>query len=313
MLRELHISHMGVVRMKMLAHSYIWWTTMDLQIENKCKQYSHSKWIDIRELNNITSETTIDVFRDYFTTWGLPNTLVTDNGPTFTSKLFEDFMISNGVLHQKTAPYHPASNGAAENVVNTFKAKIKILIKEFSSRKEALAKYLFHYRLSPHYTTGVSPAELQLGRKFRTRWDLLKERIRNTVTLKQQEQKKHFRGNRDITFDEVVMSRDYANNNWRKAEVSDHTSRTPEKCGSSISIVHQSNSNVKEMSGVCENDVATAASSVSDQSKILQNTCSPKSHVVIQDNHVQEQKTADEVPTLRRLSRVIRARKILDL
>ncbi|XP_058803953.1 uncharacterized protein K02A2.6-like [Phymastichus coffea] len=236
MLNELHSSHMGVVRMKMLARSYVWWPSMDRQIENKCKKYfcgptdgkmhivildGHSKWLDIRELNNITAETTIDVFRDYFATWGIPKKLVTDNGPTFISKLFEDFMLANGVTHIKCAPYHPASNGAAENAVKTFKAKIKILNRQCSTRKEALAKYLFHYRSSPHCTTGVSPAELQMGRKFRTRWDLLKENVGNRVALKQADQQKFFRGNRKVSFDEeVVMARDYANGNWRKAEVS---------------------------------------------------------------------------------------------
>ena len=118
---------------------------------------------------NITAEKTIDAFREYISTWGLPVKVVTDNGPTFTSEMFANFLKKNGIKHIKTPPYHPASNGAAENAVKTFKTKFKLLIKEGMPRKEALSKYLFHYRSSPHCTTGVSPAELQIGQKFRTR------------------------------------------------------------------------------------------------------------------------------------------------
>ena len=38
--------------------------------------------------------------------------------------------------------------------------------------------FLFHYRTTPHATTGQSPAELMLGRQLRTHLDLLKADIR---------------------------------------------------------------------------------------------------------------------------------------
>ena len=37
-----------------------------------------------------------------------------------------------------------------------------------------IAKVFFTYRISPHNTTGVSPAELMLGRRLRTRLDLIR-------------------------------------------------------------------------------------------------------------------------------------------
>ena len=170
---------------------------------------------------NITAEKTIDAFREYISTWGLPVKVVTDNGPTFTSEMFANFLKKNGIKHIKTPPYHPASNGAAENAVKTFKTKFKLLIKEGMPRKEALSKYLFHYRSSPHCTTGVSPAELQIGQKFRTRWDLLRAEVGETVYRKQLDQKKYFHGGRNATFNksDIVMAKDYRNNNWQKSEI----------------------------------------------------------------------------------------------
>ena len=46
--------------------------------------------------------------------FGIPESLVSDNGPCFISKEFKDFLRKNGVMHITSAPYHPASNGLAE-------------------------------------------------------------------------------------------------------------------------------------------------------------------------------------------------------
>ena len=128
-----------------------------------------SKWADIKEMPNITTATTIKAFAVYFSVWGLPSAIVTDNGPSFTSDSFKVYLEDCNVKHHRTAPYHPASNGAAENAVRSFKNKFKLLLRECASRHEALCQYLFQYRSSPHCTTEYSPAELQMGRKLRTR------------------------------------------------------------------------------------------------------------------------------------------------
>ena len=46
---------------------------------------SYSKWMDIHMMQSITSEKTIEKFQEPFTTHGLPEILVTDNGTSFTS------------------------------------------------------------------------------------------------------------------------------------------------------------------------------------------------------------------------------------
>lgn len=181
---------------------------------------SFSKWIDVKELPDITAETTIRAFREFFSTWGIPLTLVTDNGPTFTSDKFTTFLKFNGVKHIRTAPYHPASNGEAENAVRTFKTKFKLLLTKMS-RAEALSKYLFASRSTAHSTTGISPAELQCNRKMRTRFDLLTTSIRDRVELCQEKQRHYFRGKRNINFvpQEDIVTKDYSDNTWREATI----------------------------------------------------------------------------------------------
>ena len=72
-----------------------------------------------------TATRTIGKLRTIFACWGLPEQFLTDNGPQFTSEKFQKFMLSNGIKHSKTAPYHPQSNGAAERFVQTFKQAMK--------------------------------------------------------------------------------------------------------------------------------------------------------------------------------------------
>ena len=78
---------------------------------------AHSKWIEAVLLPAATSRLTIQQLRTIFACFGIPDTVVTDNGTCFVSSEFEQFLLENGIRHQKSAPYHPASNGLAERAV----------------------------------------------------------------------------------------------------------------------------------------------------------------------------------------------------
>ena len=75
---------------------------------------AHSKWLEVKPVSSATSAMTIEHFRSIFSTHGLPEMLVTDNGSVFTSTQFKQFLKQNGIRHVTSAPYHPASNGLAE-------------------------------------------------------------------------------------------------------------------------------------------------------------------------------------------------------
>ena len=53
---------------------------------------SHSKWLEVHPVNAATSAMTIEKLRFIFSTHGLPDMIVSDNGSVFTSKEFSDFM-----------------------------------------------------------------------------------------------------------------------------------------------------------------------------------------------------------------------------
>ena len=72
-------------------------------------------------MTSTTTEGTIDELRLIFAEHGLPEQLVSDNGPQFTSAEFALFIRQNSIKHTLVPPYHPASNGAAERSVRMVK------------------------------------------------------------------------------------------------------------------------------------------------------------------------------------------------
>ena len=96
-----------------------------------------------------------------FDTHGLLATLVSDNGPLFTSAEFEKFMKANGITHRHTPPYHQLSNGIVENMVQTVKqalSKCKILAN--ATLEKHIAQILASYCNTYHTMTSRTPAEL---------------------------------------------------------------------------------------------------------------------------------------------------------
>ena len=72
-----------------------------------------------------TATATANALRTIFSKYGLPESIVSDNGPPFQSAEYERFLKLNGIQRILVAPYHPSSNGQAERFVQTFKHFMK--------------------------------------------------------------------------------------------------------------------------------------------------------------------------------------------
>jgi len=121
---------------------------------------AQSKWFEVVPMSTTTTEKTMEVLRSMFARYGIPQQLVTDNGPQFTATEFDRFMKGNGIKHIKTSPYHPASNGETERFFQTFKHSLKASKNDPGSLTMRLARFLLVHRNTPSSTTGMSPAEL---------------------------------------------------------------------------------------------------------------------------------------------------------
>ena len=171
---------------------------------------AHSKWIEVFIVPSTSTADTIKKLRVAFSTHGLPVTLVSDNGTAFTSSEFQEFMKRNGVQHITTAPYHPSSNGLAERAVQTVKAGLQKMEGPLEVR---IARFLLKYRVTPQTTTGLTPAELLMGRRLRTHLDLLFPTVQQRVRRQQQAQKarrERHPCSRHLNVGDRVMARNFA-------------------------------------------------------------------------------------------------------
>ena len=150
---------------------------------------ARTKWPEVIPMETITTTKTVQALRAMFAHWGLPEQIVSDNGPQFTSEEFKQFCGLNGIRHVLVAPYHPRSNGEAERFVKTFKLAFRAMKGEDLLKR--LDQFLFSYRNTPHTTTGYSPAQLLLGRRLRSKLDLLVPRVESKVEAAQQGQMKY--------------------------------------------------------------------------------------------------------------------------
>ena len=171
---------------------------------------AHSKWPEVEIMPTTTSAKTIEVLRKMFAAYGLPEQIVTDNGPQFISDEFTLFTRQNGIKHFRSSPYHPATNGLAERFVQSMKTALKAGASDGGTLPQRLSSFLLTYRSSPHATTGVCPCSLFLRRHVRTRLDLLRPDLGTHVSNKQAQQKKaHDRKSREREFmvGQSVMAR----------------------------------------------------------------------------------------------------------
>ncbi len=182
---------------------------------------SRSKWIEVELMTSTTTSKTIEVLRELFAAYGLPEEVVSDNGPQFTADEFKQFLRRNGIKQSLTPPYHPASNGAAERSVQIVKSAFKKHSVARSkgqntlSVKHMLAGFLLTYRTTPHVVTGQSPAEIFMGRTLRTRLTLLRPDLDKTVKEVQRKQKESHDGKhqqrplRGFDVNELCLVRNY--------------------------------------------------------------------------------------------------------
>jgi hypothetical protein len=171
------------------------------------------KWPEVWEMSNTSTSKTIQVLWHIFSLYGLPEQVVSDNGPQFSSLEFNQFMKEKDIKHYCSAPYHPATNGAVERFVKTFKQAMKAGRMSGKSSQEVLQEFLFSYRSTPHAVTGSSPAELFLNRPLTTTLDLLRPKLKDRVEANQAAQKYYFdkRRSRERNFKvgEEVMVRTF--------------------------------------------------------------------------------------------------------
>ena len=118
-----------------------------------------SRYIEIACLNRATATEVINHLKSIFARHGIPETLISDNGPQYASQEFKEFAREYEFRHTTSSPYFPQGNGEAERAVGT----VKNLLKKSGDPYKALLAY----RSTP-LQMGYSPSQLLMGRVLRS-------------------------------------------------------------------------------------------------------------------------------------------------
>ncbi|CAR98767.1 Protein CBG27228 [Caenorhabditis briggsae] len=202
-LKMIHRAHPGIVRMKQLARSLVYWPAIDKDIEKMVRSCDEC-------------------------------TLVTDNGTQFTSSQFQSFCKDRGISHLRSPPFHPQSNGQAERFVDTLKRGLGKLKGE-ENTDTALYVFLQNYRSTPCSSSpdGSTPAENFIGRKIRTFLDQLLPNdqllVSHDTEMEKQFNKQHGARRRSFIADEKVYVKNFSSINtttWIPGIIQRHIGRT---------------------------------------------------------------------------------------
>lgn len=170
---------------------------------------AYSRWPELFMVNNTNSATVIKLLRQVFSTHGLCEVLVSDNGTAFVSSETEEFLKANNIRHVTTAPYHPATNGLAERMVQTIKDKLRKL--DDLAWDVRIPNLLLGLRTTPSTTTGKTPAELLMNRRLRTLLDTIHPENLQHRKTENQIQNNSTQNTRQTNVGQKVMYRNYSN------------------------------------------------------------------------------------------------------
>lgn len=76
----------------------------------------YSKWPEIARLDGLTSKHVIVQLKSQISRYGIPDEVVSDNGPQFASAEFNNFAAQYDFRHTTSSPHYPQSNGEAKGV-----------------------------------------------------------------------------------------------------------------------------------------------------------------------------------------------------
>jgi transposase InsO family protein len=73
-----------------------------------------SKWIEARPITKLQTEQAVSFFTDIIHRFGVPNSIITDNGSQFTGRKFLEFCDKHHIHVDWAAIAHPQTNGQVE-------------------------------------------------------------------------------------------------------------------------------------------------------------------------------------------------------
>nr|XP_004210337.1 uncharacterized protein K02A2.6-like [Hydra vulgaris] len=106
-------------------------------------------------IHNTSADLLIDFLQKTIAVYGIPKTIVSDNGPLFTSFKIKMFLNKLNIQHKQITPLWPQANSQAESFMKPLIKTIRAAHIERKDWKKQLYNFLFSYRTTPYCTTRI--------------------------------------------------------------------------------------------------------------------------------------------------------------
>ena len=125
-----------------------------------------TKWVELCPTSDQVATTVLREFYERIVCrHGVPQRLLSDNGPQFKSALVETMCGYFGIEKIYSSAYYPQGDGYAERMMRTLNNSLSVLsAQEPRSWDRYVAGLQFAYNSTEHEATGVSPFEMNTGR-----------------------------------------------------------------------------------------------------------------------------------------------------
>lgn len=195
-----------------------------------------SKFVELRKLNSLTTDSVIVILKEIFSRQGIPNIVFSDNGPQFSSEQFAKFSETYDFAHHTSSPRYPQSNGMAERTIQT----VKLILKKCVLDKKDPYLAMLEYRNTPISNGLPSPSQILNSRRLRgiipVTDKVLKKQVVSNKSIKrifekqkEKEKDRYDRNARDLQElkinDVVRVKVDLENKDWRKGIIVNKASR----------------------------------------------------------------------------------------
>ena len=124
-----------------------------------------TKWIEAKPLTTITAQQVQQFgWKDIICRYGVPHTIMTENGRQFIDKELVKFYTGLGIKHITSSVEHPQTNGQAEAANKVILVELRKRLDTAKRRwPEELVEVLWAYRCTPQSSTNESPFSLVYG------------------------------------------------------------------------------------------------------------------------------------------------------
>jgi len=129
-----------------------------------------TRYVELFPLKNTKAEKIVEKLWEVCLRWGLPYTILSDNGTQFTSKIYANWCSGLGIRPFYISPYHPQAN-LTERYCKTVKSMMISIIEQCRDWDKYLPELAFALHTSVSDATGFTPAYANFGRELRTPFD----------------------------------------------------------------------------------------------------------------------------------------------